>query len=530
MHSCLGAPSCTATPWRSRGGIKDGSLARRCWWRAPGTGYGAPPMPRSRSTLHNAGLLFAGQLTSRLVALVYFAILARQLGPDLYGALGLGASLGIIFAVLLEPGLNSLLIRDVARDPASAADRFAELLGYKVAMLGVAWALAMGTGFLLGYRGDLLWAVLFSGGSVLLVAFEDVSAATLVARDRMDLEGLLRFSSKLIIAAGGFAALALHAPFRWVVGSMTASGIVVAFVGLAFVRSAGLRLGMSFHLPQMFRLVLTAWPLALTGVLWLVTLRLDQVLASQFGVPAADIGNYNAAVKVMESLVFVPNAITLAFQPILARAWADGIDRCSKELSLALEAALSLTLPVALGGAVLAGSLTSIIYGAHFSEAGVLLSLQILALPFIAIQFVSFSTLIAAGALRSQAVIVAVNMVVNVAANLLLVPRYGIVGATWAALLGGGAAAITCLVVLRAVGLRSGLTRTLWRPLVASSAMGLVVWSVRVRVPFALTVLLGAVVFGAAFALMGGWKIVGALRTRRGQAQVAGLASAGEPG
>jgi O-antigen/teichoic acid export membrane protein len=469
----------------------------------------------ARSTLQNAGFMFSGQLVSRLVALGYFASLARALGPSLYGALGLGTSLGAIFAVILEPGLNSLLIRDVARAPEILASRFAESLGYKLVTLGFAWLLALATGLLLGYRGDTLWAVLWAGGSVLLVAFEDLCAAALISRERMDLEGALRISSKLIIATAGFLALAMRAPFQGVLASMTIGGVLVALTGLLFVRRTGIRVRATFHPRRAWALVAPAWPLAITGVLWLITLRIDQVLASQLGVPTEDIGNYNAVVKVVESLVFVPNAIAVVFQPILARTWAEGPERCSKELSLGLETSLSLTLPVALGGAVLSSSLTSMIYGARFTSAGPLLMLQLLALPLIAVQFTAFNALIAAGALRVQTGMIAVNMIVNVCANLLLVPRFGIMGATWAALLGGAVATVSCLFALRSIGLSSGLSRTLWRPLASTLVMSMLVWGLRDRVPFVVSIGVGAVAYGVCFAGLGGWRLLGTLRAAR---------------
>ena len=65
------------------------------------------------------------------------------------------------------------------------------------------WPLTVGVGWVLGWRGTTLWAALFAGGTILLVAMEDLCAAALLAKERMDLEGGLRLASKLLSLGPG---------------------------------------------------------------------------------------------------------------------------------------------------------------------------------------------------------------------------------------------------------------------------------------------------------------------------------------
>jgi len=66
----------------------------------------------ARSPLTNATFTFSGQLLARLLSLAFVAVLARTLGPSLYGDVGLGIALGTVMGVILEPGFNPLLTRD----------------------------------------------------------------------------------------------------------------------------------------------------------------------------------------------------------------------------------------------------------------------------------------------------------------------------------------------------------------------------------------------------------------------------------
>jgi O-antigen/teichoic acid export membrane protein len=475
-----------------------------------------------RSTLQNAFSSLAGQVIARLLALALYAVLGRRFGPDLYGDMGLGTAFGVLFAVLVEPGLNPLLIRDGAREPEKLGDRVAQILGFKLLAVVCVWPAMVGLAALLGYRGSTLWAVALSGGTLLLVGFEDFGGAVLTARERMDLEGTLRGISKLFFAGAGLGAVALGGSFVAILAAMTAAQAATAVAMLLLVRRSGVPVAVRFDAARAQAQIVEAWPVAVTSVLWLVTLRLDQVLASQMGVSRADLGAYSGAVKLVEALILFPTAVALTFAPMLARAFIEGRERCSAELQMGLETALSICIPVAFGGALLAGPISTLVYGDRFVGTGPLLALQLLGLPLVAVQFLTLYALVAAGALRAQTLVVGANLAINVLCNLVLVPRLGILGATLAAVAGGLAGASACLFTLSRHGLRLRLAASSWRPLVCGLAMAAVVAALRDRLPFWACIGLGALVYLAGFNLLGGMRLVSALRQRRGVAAPVG--------
>lgn len=473
-------------------------------------------MAPQRSTLQNAAFVLGGQLGARLLALLLYAVLARSLGTEYYGDIGVGTAFGVIAAVLLEPGLNALVIRDGARDPRLLVERAGDSLSYKLLLLVPVWLLIGGLGLALGYRGSTLQAIWLCGGTQLLVILEDLCASTLIGRERMDFEGALRVTSKLLFTVAGLGALALHARFAVLLGAMLAAQALTAAVGLMLVWRSGLRLSVRPHPERMLALLKMGWPLAVAGVLWQVTLRLDQVLASQLHVPRSDLGDYNAAVKLVEALILFPNALVTSFAPVLARAFTRGAAALSAELRLVLESAFLVTAPIVVGGALLSTDVGTLVYGARFAGVGPLLAVQLFALLFIAVQFATFTALVAAGALRGQSVIVGANLAVNVAVNLVLVPRLGVLGASLAAVAGGLAAALASVWALQRIAVDPGIARAAWRPALAVMVMGLVVWLVRRHLGFYAALPAGALSYGLAVLALGGKATITALRARRG--------------
>lgn len=472
-------------------------------------------MSRS-SPLKNASITLVGHLAARLLGLVFYAAFARVLGPERYGDQALGAAVGTLAITLVEPGLNPLLVRDGARDPVVLQRRLAQALAYKLSLLAIVWPGTIAIAALLGSRSTVLEGIALAGGAVLLGALEDLFASALLAVERMDLEAGLRIASKIGSTGAGLLVLVLKPDFFVVLAAVCAGALATGAVGAALVRRVGLELRLDFHLRAMFERVMQGWPLALSGVLWLLTLRLDQVLASWLGADARALGNYGAAVKVVEALVIIPGAIGAAFQARLSRAYSTAREDCAQELDLAFAAVLGSTLPVAAGGALLAGGLTGLIYGSRFTGTAGLLSIQLFALPLIAVQFVGTHALVAAGAVRAQAFAVGANFAVNVAANLALVPRLGVAGVSWSALAGGGAAAVVYLASLREVGLPTKLWAAAWRPLVSVAAMAFALRAFAAHsLPLPLSIAGGGAVYTGIFLALGGGRILQAMRGAR---------------
>jgi O-antigen/teichoic acid export membrane protein len=457
--------------------------------------------------------MLLGQIGARLLALVYYAWLARALGRGLYGDIGLGAALAILFAAAIEPGLNPLLVRDCARQRDLLPGRVGEALAYKLTVLAGAWPLMVGIGWALGYRDTSLTAIALSGGTLLLVQLEEFFSAALIAQERMDLEGTLRAASKLLLLVSGGAALLAHASFFGVLAAMTGGQVATGLVGAALLARSGVSPAPDFgRLGAALGRMREAWPLAVTWLVWVLTLRLDQLLASQLGVAREPLGDYNATVKLVEAMVLFPTAVASTFQPILSRATLQGPAATSEKLSLALSANLSVTLPVSIGGALLSGSVIHLVYGDQFAGAGVLFAVQLLALPLIGMQFTCFHVLTAAGRLRSQTVAVVINLATNLLANLLLVPRFGMVGSSVSAIVGGVIASAGCALALRAAGFELGLFRALLRPALAAAGMAVVVLLVRDRAPFPVALAAGAATYLALFAAGGGLGLLKQMR------------------
>jgi O-antigen/teichoic acid export membrane protein len=178
----------------------------------------------------------------------------------------------------------------------------------------------------------------------------------------------------------------------------------------------------------------------------------------------------------------------------------------------ALAPVVALALPIAVGGVLVAPAIIWTIFGEGYSPSIWPLRPLLVAAAFTCFRFVPLAALVVTGHRMRALWMNVVGAVVNIALNLVLIPRYGIVGAASATLATDTLRLVVCFALLTAVGLRPIAFAWLWRYVVAAAVMGAVVWpistaSIFVSVPvgaaaYALALLAtGAIRFGAGRAI-----------------------------
>jgi O-antigen/teichoic acid export membrane protein len=225
-----------------------------------------------------------------------------------------------------------------------------------------------------------------------------------------------------------------------------------------------------------------------------------------------EVARYNAPAVVLLQLAFIANIFSRGFFPRIARLTGRA-DEAGREIVLLLRVLLVVSVPIAVGGVLVAEPLVLLVREGAYADAALPFVLLVLAVP---LRFVSNGFGFSLTALDRQPVRARLDMVgavLNVSLNLVAIPLYGAVGAAATTL-------VTDLVILLLVGraLREvavirGVSGTLVRVCGAASVMGVVVVLVPGHV-FA-RVAAGAAVYGVASWAVGAWSRDDLRRLRR---------------
>ena len=466
--------------------------------------HGRPASSRWR-LVRNVGYLAGSQLTTWVATLLYTVIVTRAIGPSGNGELSSALAVFNVLTMLVGLGAATYIVKEVARDPRCAPALTSAALAVQGATLLPA-AVALWAYLVLSRFGPEMTYVIVLYGVAVVPA---VCATTL----QSSLQGIQRMG---VIAAGGIAAnlvfnvaaaalvLFDHAsvPLIAILAVVTQTvSLGVSIVG--FRRHFAMRWGTSAR--AMLTLVHEGVPFLATAVAFTLYVAADTIILTVFS-SSDEVGWYAAATRLFATLLVVANILGTAWLPRLSAHARDDAGALAREARLLTRFALVSSIPLAVGGALVAPRIVVVLWGTAFSGASGPLVVLLLTLPATSVCMVVYQVLVARDLAGSWARVMAVALAVNVVTNIGLI--------VWFRSLGGSTAlaASLCLAATEygmaaaAVWMARGQLglATLFytvRVLVATAAMGLVVALVT-HLPLAAVIVIGAGVFALAAVLV----------------------------
>lgn len=381
-------------------------------------------------------LLFLAELLSRAFQFLAAVYVARALGPEATGLLAFAQVLLLFLTVVGDGGLGIYGVREMARSQASRWTIWARVTVLRVALSTLGCAAAVGLVSL--SRWDTLTkevVVLTLLAAIPLAAMPDWAFR---GTERMGKAAALAASVPVVTLAG--LALAVHQPSDVVLVPVVRAAAIAAVAAagcLLWVRSEGHSdsrgAGTWWMRPQQaLGLVQACVPLLVANIFVLVHANVDVVVVrSLLGDAAA--GVYSAAYRLIQLPMVGFYAITAAALPVLAelmgRPGGRGIEK-----TLVWFGAVAGTL-VGAGMWAARDLLVRTVYGAAFSPGIPVLGLLAWAIPLDFVVAAKGTAYVAAGRERLAAGCMAAAATTNVIVNLLLLPRWGVMGAATAALI-----------------------------------------------------------------------------------------------
>ena len=448
-------------------------------------------------------------LMNRVVAMGFAALMARLLGPEGSGKYAYAIVIFGWFDILTNFGLNTLLLREVARTRTQANRYFVNTTVLRLLMIGIAVPLL---GLFLLARQALLDPDLSADTvNAILLLFVGLVPATISAGltalfqayERHEVPAAIASISTLIQVTLGTLALMVG----WGIVGLAGVSIATNLLTLLILSVLAMRLFFRPRLQNDWRLqkrmALESFPLMLNHLLATLFFRVDIILIeglrNRRGIGGdVLVGWYSWAYKGIDTINVIPSFFTFAVFPIMSRQAREDRKALSATYHLAIKLLVTLALPAALAMTLLARPFIAILAGSAFlPDSAIALQLMVWSIPIGWINSVTNYVLIAVDQQRFLTRAFLVGLAVNLVGNLAFVPLYDY----------RAAAIVTIfseLVLLIAfyIGIRRHLAPVpwvalLWRPGLAGALMvGVGVALSAVNVFLALLVAWGVYVLG----------------------------------
>ncbi len=404
-----------------------------------------------------------------LAAMVY---LARVMGVEMFGAIGFAAAVASYFMVLVDAGLDLIGMREIARRGAAVEEVVASIFATRLVLAVMAVVLLWVIAPLLAPSPAWLAVILaygltlFSFACNLKWGFQALERNGLVAA-AMALSQLVYLVAILVLVKGPEDALKVPA-------LVFAAELVGAALLFVHYRRLGLRLWSPRSRRLSVSLIKEALPLAGTRAVRALTANFDLLLLGLVDTALA-VGLYTAISRIILALRELGDLYYIPMFPGLSRAAQDATGHFASMSRTGIRYAAVIIFPIAVGGCLTAPQFLSLVFGAEYASGSSAFCLLLFAMVFGMLGGTYRMGFVAYGRQGTVLRIMTAGAALNVGLNLVLIPRYSIVGGAFSALV-----TEALIFFLGWMAIKTSVAVSPWSPIVrpafAAGGMGAVIW------------------------------------------------------
>lgn len=383
----------------------------------------------------NTSWLFIEKVIRLTLGLFVGVWVARYLGPEKFGIFSYAQSLVGIFTAFASLGLDEVVVKEILRKEHNEKELIVTAFWLKlVGALVVITILAMSLNIFSSDEAAnklvfiIASSLVFQSFNIIDLYFQSAVLSRYVVYANIITITLIS-ALKITLMLTGATLVA----FAWVVvldSLMLSMGLIYYFTKHTELKI----LDKCFKIDIAKKLLESSWPLVLSGVIVSLYMRLDQVMIKEL-INSEAVGNYAAAVRISEAWYFIPMVLSTSLFPAILNAKA----KCSKLYYSRLQKLYDLMVWIAIAIAIpvtfFSEEIVSLLYGEKYSLASNVLTIHVWSAIFVFLGVAGGKWLIAENLQKLSLLRTLSGMLLNVALNLLLIPRYGIEGAAFATLI-----------------------------------------------------------------------------------------------
>jgi O-antigen/teichoic acid export membrane protein len=396
-----------------------------------------------------------------------------------------------IFGVFFELGLSQYVQRAIAQDPSRTPMLFWNLVLLRLALAVSGVVIITVLSLALRHEPLMTLGVLLFTATFVCSAVLVPLTTVLTANERFDLTSTFQVIGQILTIILSMVFLWLGADFLGLIYAafvVMPTQVVLSFWAVRHYQHGSLRFQIS---PATWpALIRASLPFGLTSLALVFNYNVDTVILDHF-YDKSVVGWYSVAYRLIFSLVAISRGFLDAITPTLAREHSDNPERVHVWVRKSLQWMLLFGLPAAMGVSLLAPQLVRLLYGQSFDPSIPVLEVISWDIPLMLICAFCGNVTAAVGLERPAARIYLMSSGINVALNLMLIPRYGMMAAAVVTVATDGLTLFQFGHLLNRHGYLQQMASRIFRIVVATSLMGGAIWLAR-ALPLPLVITGGA--------------------------------------
>ncbi|MBD1806361.1 flippase [Microcoleus sp. FACHB-SPT15] len=392
--------------------------------------------PNLRQILGNTAWLFTEKIVQMGLGLLVGVWVARYLGPEQFGRFNYATALVGLFGPFAKLGLDSIVIRNLARDSSYKNETLGtafvlKLIGSIVMLFVAVGVITISTPDATANNIEARWLVGIVAAGAIFQSFEIIDY-WFQSQVQAKYSVWARNVAYVVISVVKVVLIQTKAPLvAFAIAMATEYALSAIGFVITYQLQGNLIKAWQVNLRYAKLLLKDSWPLILSGIVIMIYMRIDQIMLGQM-VGDKSVGIYSAAVKISELWYFVPAAIVNSVFPSIVQAKQISetvyYERMQKLFNVVTVLAYAVAIPVTF----LSDRIVTLIYGEYYLEAGAILNVHIWCGLFVSLGVAREIWLTTEGLMKFSAATTAVGAAVNVVLNYFLIDKYGGLGAAFA--------------------------------------------------------------------------------------------------
>lgn len=383
----------------------------------------------------NSLIVSFSQISARLLGFLFFVLLARYLGVANFGIYNFTLAFVYNFVPVADFGLERLVLRDISRAPEEINYYIARLLPLRLFLSAGSYLGIILLGITLGQTSRQILYLAIFGLYIFPNTFIYLLASFQNAKEEMKYFSLALLTAQILTVAIGVLFIFLKFPLIMIfLASVLGQMIVLIFF---FLKAScwGIKMGWVIDM-QFFKEALgDSWVFACITIISVFYLKLSILLISLLRGDEAT-GLYSSSFRFIEASILIPQSIALALFPLSARLFLEDKRKLVAIYKKGLGILFLLSLPFSIVMIFLSKQIVLFAYGQDYAPAIPVFSVLGFSLILFFLNALSGNIIQNSPQFKKFLPITLIKVFFSITIFLILIPRFGILGAAWGVVIG----------------------------------------------------------------------------------------------
>ena len=377
----------------------------------------------------NAGWIIGEQIFQMLVSFVIGIISARYLGPSNYGALNYTASFVVFFTSVASLGKHGVVVKKLIVNPEQEGLYLGSSMIFRVVSSLISSVLILLMVYLLDI-GDVLKVYLAGLQSIQLV-FQAVNIldAWFQRHLKAKFVSLAKMLACIVVSCYKVYLLIAAKSVVWFAFSNSLTSIIIAVVlFLIYRKQGGQKFSYSFDVGR--EVLCESWHFIISGLMVAIYGQIGKIIVGQY-MDDMDVGFYTMAGSLCAMWLFIPIAIINSMQPTIIEYKHQGNEMLySLRLHQLYSLLIWLCILVSVVVWIVGEYIVLFLYGEEYMPAVAPLQILIWSEVFSVLGTARGIWILSESKNKYVKYYLAIGAVFSVILNFILIPKYGIIGAS----------------------------------------------------------------------------------------------------